>query len=76
MENLVFTGKTADWFVRERYCWSVLATPRGTISHGDDGVADGCNLRVGLEDGLFMSRGGLPERVAQRAARIWQIVSI
>src|SRR5690606_13688182 len=60
LENLVHMHKIADrLFGPENYEWSVLAAGRHQMPFATQSALLGGNLRVGLEDSLFIGKGEL-----------------
>lgn len=75
LENLVHMHKVADrLFGPENYEWSVLAAGRHQMPFATQSALLGGNLRVGLEDSLFIGKGELATSNAQQVTRIRQIV--
>ncbi|WP_163851492.1 3-keto-5-aminohexanoate cleavage protein [Pseudooceanicola aestuarii] len=74
IDNLVFMKKTADKLFGDDYRWSVLAAGAQQIPLAATASQMGGNVRVGLEDSLFIRRGELAESNAQQVARIRHIV--
>lgn len=75
LENLVHMHKIADrLFGPENYEWSVLAAGRHQMPFATQSALLGGNLRVGLEDSLFIGKGELATSNAQQVQRIRQIV--
>ena len=67
--------RTADRLLgRENYRWSVLGAGRAQMVIGAMAVSMGGNLRVGLEDSLWIGAGQLAESNAQQVRRARQIV--
>ena len=73
-ENLTFMKATADRLFGDGYRWSVLAAGRQQIPFATQAALLGGNLRVGLEDSLFISRGKLAVSNAEQVAKIRRIV--
>src|SRR5690606_14609193 len=73
-ENLTFMEATADRLFGEDYRWSVLAAGRQQIPFATQAALLGGNVRVGLEDSLFISRGKLAASNAEQVAKIRRIV--
>ncbi len=73
-ENLTFMKATADRLFGEDYRWSVLAAGRQQIPFATQAALLGGNVRVGLEDSLFISRGKLAASNAEQVAKIRRIV--
>ena len=74
IDNLVFMKNTADKLFGDDYRWSILAAGAAQIPMATTASQMGGNVRVGLEDSLFISRGELAESNAQQVAKIRQIV--
>jgi uncharacterized protein (DUF849 family) len=75
LENLMHMHKIADrLFGPENYEWSVLAAGRHQMPFATQSAMLGGNLRVGLEDSLYIGKGELAVSNAQQVARIRSIV--
>ena len=74
LENLVFMKKTADKLFGDSYRWSILAAGAAQIPVATSASQLGGNVRVGLEDSLFVQRGKLAESNAQQVTEIRRIV--
>ncbi|KGJ03237.1 Uncharacterized conserved protein, DUF849 family [Paracoccus halophilus] len=75
LENLMHMHKVADrLFGPENYEWSVLAAGRNQMPFATQSALLGGNLRVGLEDSLFIGKGELATSNAQQVRRIREIV--
>lgn len=74
IDNLVFMKRTADKLFGDDYRWSILAAGAAQIPMATTASQMGGNVRVGLEDSLFISRGVLAENNAQQVAKIRRIV--
>jgi uncharacterized protein (DUF849 family) len=74
LENLVFMKKTADKLFGNSYRWSILAAGAAQIPMATSASQLGGNVRVGLEDSLFVQRGKLAESNAQQVTKIRRIV--
>ena len=74
IDNLVFMKKTADKLFGDDYRWSILAAGAAQIPMATTASQMGGNVRVGLEDSLFITRGVLAESNAQQVAKIRRIV--
>lgn len=70
IENLVFMKRTADKLFGDAYRWSVLGAGASQMDLAAAAATMGGNVRVGLEDSLFISRGRLAESNAQQVAKI------
>ena len=74
VDNLIFMKRTADRLFGDEYRWSVLGAGGAQMSLATTASQMGGNVRVGLEDSLFISRGKLAESNAQQVAKIRRIV--
>lgn len=75
LDNLMHMHKVADrLFGPESYEWSVLAAGRNQMPFATQSALLGGNLRVGLEDSLYIGRGELAVSNAQQVRRIREIV--
>lgn len=75
LDNLMHMHKVADrLFGPENYEWSVLAAGRHQMPFATQSALLGGNLRVGLEDSLFIGKGELATSNAQQVHRIRTIV--
>lgn len=72
-ENVNFMKQTADKLFGNDYRWSVLAAGRHQIPFCTQAAMLGGNVRVGLEDSLFISRGKLATSNAEQVAKIRRI---
>ena len=74
MRNLMFMKETADKLFGNAYKWSVLAAGRNQMPFATQAVMMGGNVRVGLEDSLFIGRGELATSNAQQVLKIRRII--
>jgi uncharacterized protein (DUF849 family) len=74
MRNLMFMKETADRLFGDDYRWSVLAAGRSQIPFATQAAMMGGNLRVGLEDSLYIGRGKLATSNAEQVAKIRRII--
>ena len=74
IENLVFMKKTADKLFGNDYRWSVLAAGAAQMPLAAAASQMGGNVRVGLEDSLFIGRGKLAASNAEQVGKIRRIV--
>jgi 3,5-dioxohexanoate:acetyl-CoA acetone transferase len=75
LENLMHMHKIADkLFGAENYEWSVLAAGRHQMAFATQSAMLGGNLRVGLEDSLYIGKGELATSNAQQVTRIRGII--
>jgi uncharacterized protein (DUF849 family) len=76
LENLVFMKRTADrLFGANCYEWSVLAAGRHQMPFITQAALLGGNVRVGLEDSLFIERGRLATSNAEQVRKIARILA-
>ncbi|HEY9238182.1 MAG TPA: 3-keto-5-aminohexanoate cleavage protein [Burkholderiaceae bacterium] len=74
-ENLVVMRTTADrLFGRENYRFSVLGAGRHQMPLLTVGAVMGGNVRVGLEDSLYLGRGELARSCAEQVRKIRRIL--
>jgi uncharacterized protein (DUF849 family) len=59
VEGLLHMKSTADTLLGENYAWSVLAVGRHQFALGTVAAVLGGNVRVGMEDNLYYSKGRL-----------------
>ena len=74
IDNLVFMKKTADKLFGDDYRWSVLAAGAAQIPLAVAAAQMGGNVRVGLEDSLFIKRGELASSNAQQVRKIRHLI--
>ena len=75
LDNLMHMHKVADrLFGPENYEWSVLAAGRNQMPFATQSAMLGGNLRVGLEDSLYIERGKLATSNAEQVERIKSII--
>jgi uncharacterized protein (DUF849 family) len=75
LDNLVFMKQTADrLFGCENYQWSVLAAGRHQMLFLNQAVLMGGNVRVGLEDSIFIERGKLAVSNAEQVEKAVRIM--
>jgi uncharacterized protein (DUF849 family) len=58
-QNVMFMHETAERLFGDQYYWSVLAAGRMQLPFCSMAAAMGANVRVGLEDNLFLAKGKL-----------------
>ena len=76
LDNLMFMKRTADrLFGPSNFQWSVLAAGRHQMPFVTEAALMGGNVRVGLEDSIFLERGKLAETNAQQVAKISRILA-
>ena len=74
MDNLLFMKRTADKLLGDQYYWSVLGAGRSQMPFATQSVMMGGNVRVGLEDSLFIGRGKLASNNAEQVSKIRRII--
>ncbi len=74
VDNLVFMKRTADRLFGDDYRWSVLGAGGAQMGLASTGCQMGGNVRVGLEDSLFIDRGKLAPNNAAQVAKIRRII--
>jgi len=73
-ENLLHMRRIADKLFGADYEWSILAAGRHQMSFITMGAIMGGNVRVGLEDSLYLAKGQLARSNADQVAKIKRIV--
>ncbi|MEO1502952.1 MAG: 3-keto-5-aminohexanoate cleavage protein [Pseudomonadota bacterium] len=73
-EDLAHMKRTADRLFGDQWRWSILGAGRHQIPLASIGAAQGANVRVGLEDSLWLSPGVLAESNAQQVRKIRQVL--
>ena len=74
MENVLFMKQTADRLFGDDYVWSVLAAGRFQMPFITQAAMLGGNVRVGLEDSLYIGKGQLADSNAQQVTKIRTIL--
>ena len=69
-EDLMHMRRTADRLFGDNYEWSILGAGRNQIPLATMGAAMGSNVRVGLEDSLWIGPGQLASSNAEQVSRI------
>ncbi len=72
--NLMFMRETADRLFGADYVWSVLAAGRHQMAFTTMAGIMGGNVRVGLEDSLYIGRGKMATSNAEQVAKIRRIL--
>ena len=76
LDNLMFMKQTADrLFGKGTFQWSVLAAGRFQMPFVTQAALMGGNVRVGLEDSLFISRGKLAVSNAEQVEKVKRILA-
>jgi len=66
--------RTADRLFGDQYLWSVLGAGRNQMYVAVQSAVMGGNVRVGLEDSLWLGRGQLAKTNAEQVAKIRRIL--
>ncbi|GAB2900248.1 beta-keto acid cleavage family enzyme [Paralcaligenes ginsengisoli] len=69
-EDLMHMRRTADRLFGDNYQWSILGAGRNQIPLATMGAAMGSNVRVGLEDSLWIGPGQMASSNAEQVSRI------
>jgi uncharacterized protein (DUF849 family) len=72
--NLLFMKETADRLFGDKYVWSVLAAGRHQMAFTTMAGILGGNVRVGLEDSLYIGKGKLARSNAEQVSKIRRIL--
>jgi uncharacterized protein (DUF849 family) len=74
-EDVIMMKRTADrLFGPENYHWSVLGAGANQLRIAAQAAAMGGNVRVGMEDSLWIGPGKLAESNAQQVTKVRQIL--
>jgi len=73
-ENLAHMKRIADKLFGEQYAWSVLAAGRHQLPFVTMAAVMGGNVRVGLEDSIYVGKGQLAKSNADQVRRIRAIL--
>jgi uncharacterized protein (DUF849 family) len=73
-EDVVHMRRTADRLFGDQYRWSVLGAGRNQLSIAALAAAMGGNVRVGLEDSLWIGPGQLATSNAEQVGKARQII--
>lgn len=74
IDNLIHMHRTAERLFGADHEWSVLAAGRNQMPFGITAASMGGNVRVGLEDNLFISRGVLAQSNAEQVTKLRRIL--
>ncbi len=74
MDNVLFMKQTADRLFGDDYIWSVLAAGRYQIPFVTQAAMMGGNVRVGLEDSIYLEKGVLAKSNAEQVSIIRKIL--
>lgn len=73
-EDLMHMRRTADRLFGNNYQWSILGAGRAQMPLAVMGAAMGSNVRVGLEDSLWMGPGRMAVSNAEQVTRVRQLL--
>jgi uncharacterized protein (DUF849 family) len=73
-EDVAHMKRTADRLFGDQYRWSVLGAGRSQMAIAAMAAAMGGNVRVGLEDSLWIGKGQLAKTNADQVAKARQII--
>jgi len=73
-EDLMHMRRTADRLFGQDYQWSILGAGRNQIPLASMGASMGSNVRVGLEDSLWIAPKRLAESNADQVSQIRQVL--
>ncbi|MDG2115441.1 MAG: 3-keto-5-aminohexanoate cleavage protein [Porticoccaceae bacterium] len=74
LDNLIFMKRTADRLFGDDYQWSVMAAGAAQMPFATQAIMMGGNVRVGLEDSLFIERGKLASSNAEQVRKVRRII--
>lgn len=73
-QNMDFMKQTADKLFGNHYIWSVLGAGRHQLPMAEHAIQMGGNVRVGLEDNLYIAKGQLAKNNAEQVLAIKKII--
>jgi len=73
-EDVLHMKRTADRLFGDAYCWSVLGAGRNQMFIAAMSAVMGGNVRVGLEDSLWLGRGQLAKSNAEQVAKAKRVL--
>jgi uncharacterized protein (DUF849 family) len=73
-ENLVHMRRMADKLFGDQYQWSVLAAGRHQMPFVTQAALLGGNVRVGIEDSIYVGKGQLAKSNGEQVAKIRRII--
>lgn len=73
-ENVLLMKQTADRLFGRDYVWSLFAAGKAQMPFGTMGAVLGANVRVGLEDSLYLGRGRLATSNAEQVEKMRRIL--
>ena len=74
-DDVVHMKRTADRLFGDAYQWSVLGAGRNQMTIARQAAELGGNVRVGLEDSLWIDKGQLATSNAQQVEKVRGILS-
>ncbi|MDA0226259.1 MAG: 3-keto-5-aminohexanoate cleavage protein [Proteobacteria bacterium] len=73
-EDVIHMKRTADRLFGDAYYWSVLGAGRNQMAVAAQAAVMGGNVRVGLEDSLWLGRGQLAKSNAEQVAKACRLI--
>jgi uncharacterized protein (DUF849 family) len=73
-EDVAHMKRTADRLFGKEYVWSVLGAGRNQLPIAAQSLSMGGNVRVGLEDSLWLGKGRLAQRNAEQVKAARQMI--
>ncbi|MEJ8572650.1 3-keto-5-aminohexanoate cleavage protein [Microbaculum marinum] len=73
-DNVTHMRRIADKLFGDDWCWSILAAGRNQMPFCTMAATMGANVRVGLEDSIYLGKGQLAETNAAQVAKIRRIL--
>lgn len=73
-EDVMHMKRTADRLFGDDYRWSVLGAGASQMKIASMSAAQGGNVRVGLEDSLWIGKGKLAQSNAEQVTKVRQII--
>src|SRR4249920_723751 len=73
-EDVMHMKRTADRLFGDEYHWSVLGAGRNQMAIAAQAAAMGGNVRVGMEDSLWLGPGRLAKSNAEQVANVRKII--
>jgi uncharacterized protein (DUF849 family) len=74
-EDMLHMRRTAERLFGDDFLWSILAAGRHQMGLCTMGAIMGGNVRVGLEDSLYLGKGTLAKSNAEQVAKIRRILA-
>jgi len=73
-DNVTHMRRIADKLFGDDWCWSILAAGRNQMPFCTMAATMGANVRVGLEDSIYLGKGQLAETNGAQVAKIRRIM--